>query len=197
MLAAISDVEALVGRDFSSGESARAETLLEMASGIVRGWTGQHLEYVANDTVDVTADVDGDLWLPERPVVAVISVTVDGTVLAASAYEWFPSGQLVRGWSWWSSSPVTVVYSHGFQTIPSDIVYVVADMVRAAMFGPAPGLRAASVDDVNVQWNDSAPAGLMLTAEHERRLRRFRRVPTSIPVLSDRQLDGHRRRQWA
>ena len=98
---------------------ARLQSLLDSASSLIRGYAGQTLSSVLNDTVTLYPRVgEFALFLPEHPVVAIDSVTVDGTLLASSKYVFEDMGEVVRidGLAWiddWTES-VVIQYDHGY-----------------------------------------------------------------------------------
>ena len=72
------DVAALLQRDLTTAELAWANRLLAQASDMVRRYTRQTLNYVANDTVTLPGNWDNTLILPQRPIMAVNSVLING-----------------------------------------------------------------------------------------------------------------------
>lgn len=189
LLADLDDVAAVLGRDLDDDEVGRAVRLLELASDGIRSHTGQTFDYVANDTVVVEPDLEGNLWLPQRPVTAVSSVTVMGNTLLASAYGWSRDGFLARAWFPsntsipWTLYPATVVYSHGYQTLPGDIRLVAAELVATSMANPS-GIVSESLGVYSVRYLNNRSPGVSLTSEVAARLRRYTRRPSSLPIYS-------------
>lgn len=146
-----------------------AGLVLSFASGTVRAETGQDFTAVTDD--ELVLDGIGEAWLtlPQRPVTAVSSVSVNGTELAAT--EWTLSGnRLYRhgGWnrayvsgnsSWPGRAPtvLTVVYDHGYAVVPDD-VRAATLMVAAEMVANPQGLTAEDIDDYRWRRSDSAPS---------------------------------------
>jgi len=132
-------------------DEERANQLLAVASGEVRACTGQWLSWVENDVVRLDGEGSDVLLLPEVPVAAVVSVIEghgDGTVLdgpddASPVWEWNTDGILrrldgahfARRFRWYR-----VVYDHGWDPIPDEIVGVVLRAAGRALENPE-GIR--------------------------------------------------------
>jgi hypothetical protein len=187
LLADLDDVAALLGRDLDDAEVGMALRLLELASDGVRSHTGQVFDFVADDTVTIEPDLEGHLWLPQRPVTAVTSVTVMGTTLGPTAYGWARDGLLAHSyWSGnaqvpWTLYPATVVYSHGYTELPGDVRLATAELVATSMANPS-GIVSESLGVYSVRYLNNRSPGVSLTAEVEQRLRRYKRRPSSLPI---------------
>ena len=172
--------------------TARAEQLLDLASGVIRAYTGQYIERVLNDTIVVPGNHTYLLSLPERPVLAVDSVTVGDTALTVdNDYVWDGFGNLYRGASvtgvlvvngpgtllsdrgdWGGpGTQVTVQYDHGFATIPSDVKAVCLQMAARALSSPD-GVNSETVGSYSVSYARSS--GVMLTPDEQNILDRYR-----------------------
>jgi hypothetical protein len=157
-LATLEDVEAVLGRDLTDGEFLRVDRLLAMASKKVRTYTGQFFEVVENDLLELVPDAWGQVRLPQRPVTAVASVVVDGETMDADGYTWTAQGALSRTYGYWWT-PVTVTYTHGYDTIPDDVAFVVAELVVARFSAPEGGVKSESLGSYSVSYGDTAVAG--------------------------------------
>lgn len=124
-------------------EDEPAGTLaLESATGAVRDETRQWLELVEDDTITVSTRSGTDLLLPELPVVAVTTVTVDGTDLVEDTDYELDLGDdgrrgIIRrlgGYAW--PGKVTVTYTHGYATIPPGLRAVVLRVAARGMSNP-------------------------------------------------------------
>lgn len=115
-------------------DTARAQTALEIASGLIRARTGRTLTPIANDTVTIDGPGRRTLNLPEYPVTDIQSITEvctpNGTAqtVAASqyAYSW-QTGLVDRtDGRVWSSlrGAISVTYSHGYDPLPRDLAGV-------------------------------------------------------------------------
>ena len=129
-------------------EAAAARALAE-ATAAVRNYCRQFLELVTDEEITLDCNGGTKLFLPELPVVDVTAVVEDGETLDVDDdYKLGQHGILHRmgGYQWASGVQIiTVTYSHGYATIPDDIVAVTA---RAASRAYQSGLRAADVDGV-------------------------------------------------
>jgi hypothetical protein len=153
-LATLEDVEAVLGRDLTDGEFLRVDRLLAMASKKVRTHTGQFFEVVENDLLELVPDAWGQVRLPQRPVTAVASVSVDGETMDADGYTWTAQGALSRTYGYWWT-PVTVTYTHGYDTIPDDVAQVVAELVVAQFATPPGGVRSETIGGYSVSYGGS------------------------------------------
>ena len=181
-LATTEDLTALLGRPVDIEEMARADRLLEMVSAAVRSECRQTFSYVASDPVRLYPST-GEVWLPERPVVAVTSVSVPGTLSAAvgSGTPLLPSAYLFRSdgflGAFQTDWPVDVVYSHGFQVIPADLVGVVCAIAARHMSNPEQVARR-KIGPFEEQYA-ARPVGTVLAAEEKAALTVYRRTAWS------------------
>lgn len=137
-LAAVSDVEAILCRSVPSGSLTFANRLLDMASARVRRFTRQTLTAVPGDVISIPGVWSSELHLPQIPVTAIASITIDGVLLDPSEYSFTKSGLVTRRRAWWGGprSTIVVSYDHGFNPIPDDIVQIVADLVAEQLRNP-------------------------------------------------------------
>lgn len=178
-LATLEDVEAVLGRDLEDDEILRVDRLIAMMTKKVRTFLGQYIEEVENDAVELEPDSWGRVRLPQRPVTAVASVTVEGETVPAALYTWTAQGALTRTFGYWLS-PVTVVYTHGYETVPDDIAAVVAELVVAKFSTPEGQVRSESIGSYSVSYGDTTAAG-ELTDTHKAALGPYRKVGRPIP----------------
>lgn len=154
------ELASYLGVTFTAEERSRADDLLEQASAAIQNYTGQRLEYVEDDEVTLYAQGEGRLFLPELPVVEVSSVEVDGTALTSTQFSWETGGALSRGTTLWGSAatfpPVDVVvtYSHGYETIPSDI-RLACMQLAATGFRGTEGVSSESIGTYAVSYSDA------------------------------------------
>src|SRR6266508_427193 len=93
---------------------ARVQALLDSASAMIRGATGQTLSIVAGDTAILGPTGTFWLFLPQAPVTAITSITVDAVVLSPTKYVFTELGQVTRTDSQVWSDDATIVYDHGY-----------------------------------------------------------------------------------
>lgn len=108
---------------------------LARASSAFRRATRQHITLKSADAITLDSRPGWALFLPELPVVDVVSVTVDGVVLDPdSDYEWSDKGILRRRGRWPDAyRSVDVVYDHGYDPVPDDIQWAVAEHAAIAL----------------------------------------------------------------
>ena len=152
-LASIADVETLAGA-IGIDDYPRVQRLVEWASAAVRRYCRQTLSLVVEHEIIIPSTGTIVLTLPERPVIEVESVSVQlgpvdwdeivpitatlGGWASTGRFTWDSFGRLTRldGLRWGSKfDPVAVVYTHGYEPIPGDIVGLVAGKVASYLGG--------------------------------------------------------------
>lgn len=197
-LATVTDVEALAGRPLDASDAVVVPRLLDMASGLVRGYCRQQLDRVTNDTVTLSRAWEQDLILPERPVINVASVAIGGVPLTAGSWTWNAAGDLFRSFRFGSPDatdfyydygygygPVTVTYTHGYSPVPDDIVAIVAGAVSAQLYNPGGALREMIGSRLTIFGGDHAGGGMSLAPDQRGLLNRYRRRQRAAPIGSD------------
>lgn len=199
-LAVQADVEASLLRALTTNEALYVDTLLARASRTVRAYTGQYIEEVTDETITVNADLYGNLRLPQIPVTDVSSLTVAGTELDPADYQWEVHGHITQpSFNSWEingaiavwTGQATAIYTHGYPTIPDDIVEIVADLVagRLSSTGTASGaVKRAEVDDVTVEYDTTAATTIdpKLTDDQKRVLDKYKQPARPINMLTSR-----------
>lgn len=201
VLATLDDLEQRLGRDMTDVEAARVDALLADASAMVRAFTGQDFAVVEDDQVTLRGQ-GGTIRLPQRPVTAVTSVVAIGGDGApdVTVVDWVWDGidQIRIGEGsfvinlpavWWDDDgyPGTyrVTYSHGYETVPADVVAVVCGMVMRTLTAPtmAGGVRSETIGPYSYQL-DAAGTGLSVAMSQADRdaLKRYRRTEGMISV---------------
>lgn len=162
-LATVEQLETLLRRTFSDAERDAAELILAGVSAAIRRVTGQTISVVDDD--GITIDRDGSrrtLWLPERPVVSVTSITVDGGLVSPADYRVDTEiGEVTfaRPLRTWGTPTAfepraEVVYSHGFDPVPDDVVQVALEMAMGGIEVPAAGLETEeSIGNYSVKFD--------------------------------------------
>lgn len=141
-------------------DEARATFLLELATAEVQAAARQRLVLVEDDPLELFAFGDRWLDLPERPVVAISTLTLDGQELVEGVDYKRParSARLFRaaGWARCSTEPSIVagVYTHGYPVGDQRL-----EFARRAVLGVGktaldvePGVVSESIDDYRVQY---------------------------------------------
>lgn len=168
------DLATYLNRDLDAGEQAQAELMLGIASGHIRREVAQTISLVTDDVAVLRGNWTPRLRLPERPVVSVSSVVIDGSP-ALSAVDYRLVGDtLVRGWwdgvvvnrsedsgsgHWGGDRKVTVTYTHGFATIPDEIKGVCLAMVARSIQIPD-GAVQETTGSHSVTFKSSGAVGL-------------------------------------
>ena len=157
MLATPQDLATLPG--MADVDPATAATLLQGATAVVQGITGQRIIAVTGDTLDILGTTESSLWLPQCPVTAVTSVELDGEPVT----DWKRFGvRLWRccGWARCAHEPstVTVVYDHGYAPTDQGIQLAksAALMLAAGAAKSSPGVTSESIDDYQVVYEKMA-----------------------------------------
>ena len=136
-------VEAILGRPASN--PGRVALLLAAGSAAFRKATRQTITAVAGDVATFDGDGSRVLLLPELPVTTVAAVTVDGVAIDGTSYEWSERGILRRAEGWPDAyRNVSATYDHGYDTVPEDVAYAVAEWV-AQRLSRDPGVLSVSL----------------------------------------------------
>ena len=167
---AIQDIEAFLQISIPAEKVGAALRAIEAATEAIRNWCHQQLDLVEDDAVTLDIEVNSyHLFLPEMPVVSVASVVEDGeTLVVDDDYKLGQHGVLHRVGRKWEQGVqiVTVTYTHGYETIPADIVDVCARAaarayqagLRAEENAAVPGITAKSLGDYSVQFGAESGA---------------------------------------
>lgn len=176
---------------------AQADLFIAAATALVQAETGQTLTQVLNDTVVLDGTSSEWLALPQRPVTAVHSVTMQDAnlapvVLDTSQYS-VRGNRLWRPWGWQFSavflppvrmlgyqyltypppSQVTVLCDHGYATGAQELelARMAIFTLAASVFANPSGSRSVTVDDYSESFAD-AYAGMQLPPGTKAALRR-------------------------
>ena len=192
-LATVAQVEARLARDLTGADETRMARLLDDASAAVRGYTGQ--EFTSSTTTVRVKAKTGVLFLPQRPVTAVTAV--EDTDNNALSYQWYGDDRIYL----WSLTPINeweinvplkrmvyvdITYTHGYATVPDDIVAVVCQMAMRAYGVDATdsGKTSESISNYSYSTGGAAAAGgVGLLSDERAVLDRYRR-PGGIAVLA-------------
>lgn len=160
-LATQADLEALLQTTLPA---ATATLILEAATAVVQAAAGQRLIAVVDDEIELPGT--GDVWLqlPERPVTAVSSASIDGTALTFGADLRVSGSALWRRTGWaacsWEPSSITVVYSHGYAADDQALQLArsaVLGIARTAAANPS-GATQVAIDDYRAAYESTAAA---------------------------------------
>lgn len=150
-----------------AAQVAAVELAIAWATEAIRNYCHQFIELVEDE--EITLDCDGGvrLFLPELPVVSVADVVEDGEALAVDDdYKLAAYGVLHRVDQDWLSGVqiIEITYTHGYATIPADIVAVCA---RAASRAFQAGLKAADAEGIaGIQAKSLGDYSVTFASEH-------------------------------
>lgn len=167
----VSDVENMLQIQITDADqTSSCERAITEATAAIKNYCNQYLERVIEE--EITLDIWAPRWnlvLPEMPVISVANVVEDGEELTEGSDEDYVLanyGQLIRRGARWAVGPqiVTVIYTHGYETIPDDIVAVCARAasrvfqagLRAAGEEGVPGVASKSLGDFSVSYSAAA-----------------------------------------
>ena len=153
----------------SSIDNEQAQLVIANASGMVRGIARQEFSFVAQETVllvggervlrlpqrpvvvdganPLTVVEVGDFGEPDQPVTENVDYLRVGAELTRGYPSWFASR--LQGWPYFRqlgvwSPRVRVTYSHGYPTIPDELVSITLDVAQALYSNPS-ALRSLSI----------------------------------------------------
>lgn len=189
------DVEARLGRPLTPAEAARIDALLADASSAIRSYTRQTISAVADDAVRLQVRRT-HVRLPQRPVTALDAVSDPNGNPCLYRWNGFDiihvAGNVIDTFAWvpWVTGMpyVDVVYDHGYDPIPDDIVGVGCSMVSRAL-GRDPidaGITSETIAGYSYSIGSAAAAGGfgMLPTEREV-LDAYRRVGGWVDQLPE------------
>lgn len=198
------DVTSRMPEALNAGQAARAPALIRDASALVR----RFVPGLSSETdVVVVLELNANrLTLPTLPVISVSSVVqigfatplgdilippgawrfngIDQIILDEDASRWIIN--LSEGW--WGDDPTAtyrVTYSHGFATLPDDVIMVVANMVIRVLTSPSVvgGLTGENIGQYGYQMSQqqgTEGSGVRLTENDKIQLGFLRRRSMSI-----------------
>ncbi len=166
-LATPEDLASLLQQDL---DASTANLVIEAATAIVQEAAGQRIVQVVGDTASLIGTTDSWLNLPQIPVTAVTSVTLDGALLSSgvpgsggTTYR-LKGNRLWRGDGWQTycgePSDVDVVYTHGYATGAQQLQLargVTLSLAKTAYANPSGATREA-IDDYQVAYEAAAAA---------------------------------------
>lgn len=188
-LASLTDLSDRLGRPLTAAEEARATALLADASAKVRSYTKQAFTRSDDEAVVLRAQ-QGELRLPQRPVLGVASVVAIGAGgapdLPVVGWQWdgldivrtatdSPAINMPERWYDEDAEayPGTyrVVYSHGDAEVPADVVAVVARMVLRTLTAPtlAGGVTGETIGPYSYRTDGSGVGTAVLMTDDDRR----------------------------
>ncbi|MFB6535114.1 hypothetical protein ACFCY8_30220 [Streptomyces noursei] len=145
-----------------------AALVLNTASAIVRAEARQTFTR-GTSTLTLYPNV-GWAALPQRPVISVQEVRAGGQLVPADRWQLVRDRVRVLG-----HQAVTVTYTHGYATVPGDVLAVVLTLAGRVLNNPA-DLRQESVGAVNVTYAAETIGASLAPIERDQLARYRRRV---------------------
>lgn len=206
-LATPDDIVDRLGRNLNQVEGARIDALLRDGSAMIRRYCRQDFVFEESATEKYVADA-GEIWLSNRPVWSVDSVTwISGNpaLLGNLAISWFvfdgidkitipsphESGVINLPYMWnelaWYSDSYEIVYSYGYSNPPNEAVTVLCTAIISELSTPTMSATIASesVGAYSYSMRRTSGAGLnaaLLDAGMATALADFRRKQGTIGV---------------
>jgi hypothetical protein len=174
--ATAAELAEFIGSDAPT-DLARLQSYLQLASGMMRAHCDQMLSFVADDEVTRYPTASTFLSLPQRPVVAVSEVLVDGT--AETDFYVVPrgirSGSVAQPGAAWTRG-ATVTYSHGFAETDAEFAVLKTICIESAARAYAPNASGSPevLGQIALESGGYAPA-VFLTGNEKATLSSFMR----------------------
>lgn len=137
----------------------RSEIILDGATAAIQRYAGWHIA----PALDLELTLDGGqdvIYLPTLKLNSVESITVDGTLLDPTAYEWSRVTGNIRYVSRetchdsWGGT--VVEFNSGYETIPADLTQIVLQVSSQALSSPT-GATREQAGQISMQWATTAP----------------------------------------
>lgn len=184
-LTSILEIESALGRDLSTAEEGRATYYINAISAFIASYCDLvAFEEVTDDTIRLQADYYGIIELGGGPISSVATVTdVDGTEAVGWAFD---GSSMITGLEPFQT--VDVVYTHGKDTIPEDLVALATDAVIGCIALQVSGpLKTRTVGDVTYAFQEGTSVGVTLQESVLDRYRTteftFRTGPTTARAI--------------
>lgn len=140
--------------DFRAGDPA---TLVGQAQSRIRSYCEWHVAPKITETILVDGRGSPSLQLPSLHVVDVTSITNEGELVDPDDYDWSADGYVVlNNGGWWSRRPrqVEVVFQHGYEDVPADLVGVAVALASRLATSPS-GVKREAAGAVSLEYGSS------------------------------------------
>lgn len=187
------DLAARLGITLTDDEATRAAALLDLATGLIQDHVGQKIALVDADTLTMPGTNADRIHLPERPVISVASVELDGAPLTENTDWWLNGDTIMRRTAIYSAAgllsgqldapyllgsgfgrptqTLTIVYKHGYAAIPTVCRVVCIEAAVRCFVNPGAVARETVGNTSTVYDNNRfSPSGLLLTDLERRQL---------------------------
>lgn len=142
LLASPEALAASIGTTFDPSDPKLLKDL-EIASAWFRSESHQHISAVPADEQELRGNWTRRLWLPQRPVTALISIAIRRygqivyTTSTVNVFSFSRRGLLLSGWDWGGpEATVLAVYDHGYDEIPDDVEAAVLSRAKRLFTAP-------------------------------------------------------------
>lgn len=175
--------------------NAQIQAALDSACSEIRKYCSQTFDLIEGDTLVLHGTGRSTLLLPELPVVAVNTVTIDDGLTTELAITDFrvdlQDGVLYRPpttatTSWWCGIRavwpagflnITVDYDHGYATIPPDLIRVAVSLAREEVKAVSPRLTGETITN----YSYTQTAGLVSIDAYAKVLEPYRAKRVPVP----------------
>jgi hypothetical protein len=173
-------------------DDAGADIACDIASEVVRAKLRQTVTLVEDDVLRIEGSFADRVRLPERPIVDVSSVTIDGAELPPSSYnvigdelvlaadvETWASITIPEGGFGGRRSVLEIVYSHGYAVVPADIKGLALAIAGRTYQNPQ-GVSSEGILSYRVSYGDAETFPLL--PHEEAVVSRYRRRQTTLTM---------------
>lgn len=135
MFAEYTDVESILQATFDAADVEVAHQAIRLATGDIRGWTGQHISPPKDETYTEHVVRASKVFLPHPPSIPVEVATVEVDDVAVDGWRLDRHNTIVNTSGTWTGK-ITVSYSHGFEDPPDDVVSVTVKLALRTLSNP-------------------------------------------------------------
>jgi hypothetical protein len=191
-----------IGLTLDDAEKTRVDRLLGLASALIQDEAKQTISLVTDDALVMPGTTDELIKLPQRPVVSITSVTLDGVTLTEGS-DWYLDGNAIvrrtillsaaigildgpfllgTGFGY-PNQTLEITYSHGYAAIPDAVKAICLEATVRVWVNPGAVARESEGDTSTLYHHAPDQAGLLLSVAEQRVIRRmFGRNARSITV---------------
>ena len=151
-----SELDEMPGAPFSEG-------IVDIAVAQLRADAGWHIAPVVTETLTIASNGGSLLILPTRRIVS-LSAVRDVTTGSTAVTGWTRlGGGLWLGYRGFPAGLLEVDLTHGYETMPADLLPVVADYARRVSDTRDPGLASRTVGPFTESYRDLGGATVTLS----------------------------------
>lgn len=148
---ATSEIKTYLGIS-GSAQDALLTAIEEYVSGYVSGYCRR--DFAASQKTESHDGGVDTIFLKEFPIVSVDSVVVDGRTLSASEYTLYAEEGYIVGHFPYGRKNVSVTYTAGFGTIPTDLKMLVVSLCgREYRQRQSQGIKSESIGSARIDWD--------------------------------------------